>query len=296
MADATGSGDLTAFYEARNIKPGDLITTFNPQRIKPHGFGNTAIGGDPAATGPFYIFVTRPDLNIFSQSSVKVFSIGSPVAPREIAELLTFDTGTGFIKLLTNLAEGLSTQDIVLDTHATVEGFDGSKMNTPRSTLNSRQDGSLQIEFQEWSGLPITTLHRLWIEYIEAVTKGIVAPRSDTPNYLLDRVLDFACSIYYFQLLPDARTIEFGVRFTGCFPTAIPYSPWNARLGNAEAVKVSVPYNFAYMEPMEPQIFKEFNTSAGSSGVRISEGKLPDSKRNVYYLDFSEGKTLENFL
>ena len=61
MADATGSGDLTAFYEARNIKPGDLITTFNPQRIKPHGFGNTAIGGDPAATGPFYIFVTRPD-------------------------------------------------------------------------------------------------------------------------------------------------------------------------------------------------------------------------------------------
>ena len=296
MADATGSGDLTAFYEARNIKPGDLITTFNPQRIKPHGFGNTAIGGDPAATGPFYIFVTRPDLNIFSQEATNALSIGTPVAPREIAELLCFDKGTGFIKLLTNLAEGFGVQDVVLDTYSIGEGWDGSKMNTPRSTLNSRQDGSLQIEFQEWSGLPVTTLHRLWVEYIEAVTKGILVPKTGTPDYMLDRVLDFACSIYYFQTLPDAQTIEFGVRFTGCFPTAVPFSPWNARLGNAEGVKVSVPYTYAYMEPMEPWIFKEFNSSAGSSGVSVGETTLPDSKRKVYSLNFSEGKTLENFL
>ena len=113
---------------------------------------------------------------------------------------------------------------------------------------------------------------------------------------VLDRVLDFACSIYYFQTLPDAQTIEFGVRFTGCFPTAVPFSPWNARLGNSEGVKVSVPYTYAYMEPMEPRIFMEFNSSAGSSGVSVGETALPDSKRKVYSLNFSEGKTLENFL
>jgi hypothetical protein len=295
MADTTASGtDLSSFYDQRYIKHADLLTTFNPQHLKASGYGAPGIGGDPAATGPFYVFVTTPDCNILEEGARKYHRIGAPTAPEEIAKLLT--GGAGFIKILTNLTEQFGVQDISLDTYNVGEGWDGAKLTVPKSTLNSRQNGTVQLELMEFAGLPITNLHRLWVDYVEAVTKGILSPKTSTPNYITQKLLDYACSIYYFSLLPDARTIEFGVRFTGCFPTAVPYSAFNGKIGMADAVKVTVPYAFAYMEPMDPMIFDEFNTSAGSSGVKISQATLQQSQRKAYVLDFSEGKTLDGFL
>jgi hypothetical protein len=130
---------------------------------------------------------------------------GCRIDAENIATLLTNGGASGVIKLLTNLCESYSVSDIALDTHSIGEAWDGAKLVTPKSTLNSKQDGTLQLEFQEWSGLPITTLHRFWVDYIEAVTRGILSPKAN-PNYILYRILDYACSIYAFQLLPDAST------------------------------------------------------------------------------------------
>ena len=296
MADTTKSSgsDLKAFYDKRYITPADLLDKLNPQKLKATGFGTPGIGGDPASTGPFYVFITTPDLNILEENARKYLKIGEPMAPEAIARLLT--GGNGVIKLLTNLAEGFSPQDIVLDTYSVGEGWDGSKMTVPKSTLNSRQNGTAQIEFVEWSGLPITNMHRMWVDYIEAVTKGILSPKYGNPNYITARILDYACSIYYFQTLPDARTIEFGVRFTGAFPTAVPYTPWSGRLGNSEGIKVSIPYAFSYMEPMDAMIFDEFNISAKNSGVVIKTETLRDSQRKAYVIDFPGAKYLDDFL
>lgn len=296
MADTTTAGtDLSSFYEKRYIKPADLLAKFNPQHLKASGHGGPGIGGDPASTGPFYVFVTTPDLNILSESARKYHQIGTPVAPEEIAKLLT--GGAGFIKMLTNLAEDFGVQDVSLDTYNVGEGWDGAKLTVPKSTLNSRQNGTLQIELLEYAGTPVTTLHRLWVDYIEAVTKGIISPKRDGAiDYIIRRILDYACSVYYFSLLPDARTIEFGVRFTGCFPTAIPYTAWSGKIGGIDAVKVNIPYAFTYMEPMDPAIFTDFNKSAGQAGVSIKEATLVDSQRKAYVLEFAEGKTLDDFL
>ena len=286
--------DLTAFYEKRNPKPSDLLSTFNPQRLHAHGYGTEGIGGDPASTGPFYVFVTRPDLNLGTDAAKKFLGIGQPTAPEPIAKLL--QGGAGLIKLITNLAEGYSVQDVNLDTYAIGENWEGAKLSTPKSTLNSRQDGTIQLEFQEYSGLPITALHKIWIDYIEAVTKGILNPKYDSPNYIGQRILDYACSIYVFQTQPDGETIEFGARFTGAFPTAIPFSPWAGKVGNSEGVKVTVPYVYSFMEPMDPAIFAEFNVSAGKHGVTIENVSLENSKRKAYRLKFTEGLILKDFL
>ena len=291
------STDLTAFYKKRNVTPAELLTTFNPQRLDPHGLGSEGIGGDPAATGPFYVFVTKPDLNLASANTKKFLGIGQPTAPANIANLLTGGGASGVIKMLTNLCESYGMSDIVLDIHSIGETWDGSKLVVPKSTLNSRQDGTLQLEYQEWSGLPVTTLHRIWVDYIDAVTRGTILPKSDgATNYISLRILDYACSIYAFQMQPDASTIEFGVRFTGCFPTAVPLSPWGGKLGTSEGIKVSIPYAYSYMEAMDPAIFYEFNTSAAGTGVSIANVTLPQSGRRVFKLTFTEGKTLENFL
>jgi hypothetical protein len=286
--------DLTQFYEKRNPKPADLLTTFNPQRLHPHGFGTEGIGGDPASTGPFYVFVTRPDLNLGTGPAKSFLGIGQPTAPEPIAKLL--QGGSGFIKLISNLVENYSVQDVSLDTYGVGENWEGAKLSVPKSTLNSRQDGTIQLEFLEYSGLPITSLHKIWVDYIEAVTKGILNPKYGSPNYIAQRILDYACSIYVFQTQPDGATIEFGARFTGAYPTAIPFSPWAGKIGNSDVIKVTVPYVYTFMEPMDPAIFAEFNVSASSQGVTIENVTLENSKRKAYRLKFTEGKILEDFL
>ena len=283
--------DIHSFLDARFVSPSQLINEFNPKRLTAHGLGGEGIGSDHAATGPFYIFITRPDINLGSESDRKaeaLLGLGKPTAPRKIAELLT--GGTGVIKLLTNMAESYSAQDVTLDTTSIAETLIGAKLTAPKHTLNSRQDGSFQIDYVEFSGLPVTLLHKIWVDYIEAVTNGLLQPKLE-PNYIHKRILDYACSIYVFQLLPDGETIEFGMRLTGVYPTAIPYSSWAGRIGGYDAVKVSVPYTYAYMEPMEYRIFDEFKDSVDSSGVSISLEKLPNSKRDVYKLRFHEGQT-----
>jgi hypothetical protein len=286
-----GGPDLQRILNSRFVTPSDLIDTFNPERLSAHGAGGPGIGPDPASTGPFYVFVTTPDLNLDDKDAGLKLGIGTPTAPLAIARKLT--GASGFIKLLTNMAESYSVQDIVMDVHQIADGWDGSRLTVPKHTLNSRQDGTVQIEYAEWSGTPVTTLHKVWVDYIEAVTKGFIYPKQDSvKRYITGTILDYASSIYCFQLRADGRTIEFGMRYTGCFPTAIPYSPWSGRVGNPEGIKVTVPYAYSYLEVMDMAIFGDFNRAAGGAGVVISVETPPGAVRSTLCLNFSEGKRL----
>ena len=279
----------------RYLSPGDMIDKFNPERLHPHGRDAAAIGADAAESGLFYVFFTRPDINIANEKRVaNVLGIGDPTAPRELAKLLT--GGTGLIPLLTNCAENYSAQDLVMDTHTVGEGWDGARITMPRATLNSRQDGTLQIEFQEWTGLPVTLLTKIWVDYIDAVVKGLLPPNLDAgKNYIQRRVLDYACSIYCFQMRPDGREIQFGVKYTGCFPTAVPFSPFSGRIGASEGIKVTVPFAYSFMEPMDAAIFKDFEVNAAASGVILRKGKMgKESNRTTFSLEFQNSKSIAN--
>lgn len=280
-SSGSASVDLSSFMKSRFVEPADLLKNINPLRLRAYGNSVDGIGADPAATGPFYVFVTTPDLNLGGQDAKNVLGLGKPTAPNAIAKML--QGGAGVIPLITNMTEGVSASDLVLDIHSVGEGWDGSKIPVPKNTLNSRQDGTVQLEMMEWSGLPVTTLHKIWVDYIENVSKGILYPDN---GYISRRELDYVCSIYYFQCMADGCTIEFGVRFTGCFPTAVPFSPWSGRIGNQEAVKVSIPYAYAYMEPMDSFIFEEFGSRYSSNGVTLSTKTA--GQRNVYRLEFTK--------
>ena len=283
--DGSG-GAVDSFLKQRYITSNDLLSKFNPEHLKVKGAGNGAFGADPAATGPHYVFVTTPDLNLEGTRATKVLGVGTPSAPTELAK--TLSGGTGFIKILTNLADGFPTQDVVLDTHTIGEGWEGSKMSVPRHTLNSRQDGTFQLEYHDMAGLPVLLIHKLWVDYIDAVTKGTLSPKTGAIDYIKARILDYAVSIYCFHLLPDARTIEFAVRYTGCFPSAIPYSALAAKVGSSEAIRLNIPYTFSYMEPLDAAIFNEFNQVANGTGVSVTEQGAPGATRRARYLNFDD--------
>ena len=289
VARTKGLAELAAAYlDERFVAPADLVDDFNPEKLLALGAGTAHIGGDPASTGPFYAFVTRPNLNITEGGPAwSKLGLGTPTGPAALVKQLT--GGVGLIPLLTNLCESYDAQDLSLDVHGIAEGWNGAKQTTPKNTLASRQDGHVQLAYQEWSGAPVTLLHKIWVDYIDAVTMGYLAPTEAT---MAGRVLDFAVSIYTFQLLPDAATIEFGARYTGAFPTAAPFSQWAGRLGNAEGIKVTIPYAYSFYEPMDAAIFAEFATSAGDSGPVVSRtypwpGKLPPT-RQAWYLTFPD--------
>lgn len=304
--DQRASSLLAKLKETRFLTSSELLTTLNPERLHVSGAGAPGIGADPATSGPFYVFITRPDLNIAAANAKDVLGVGSPMMPSAIAEQLT--GGTGVVKLLTNLCEGFQAQDAVMDTMTIGEGWDGSKMTTPKNTLNSLQNGTIQLEFEEMVGTPVTLTHKLWVDYIDAVTRGTIWPKESGPEYVTRRVLDYAVSIYCFQTLPDASTIQFGMKLTGCFPTAVPYSAFRGQRGPSEAIKVTVPYAYSYMEAMDNVIFSEFSNTAAGSGVRIEgaglgnagggrstptaiNGVATESGRLVYRLVFTGAKS-----
>ena len=288
--------DVTQFLTQRYLTSSELLSTFNPERLHAHGEDSTGIGSDPAASGPFYVFVTRPDLNVLDAAASKMLGVGSPMAPNVLAEHLS--GGTGFIKLLTNLAQGFQSQDVVLDVYQVAEGWDGAKVTVPKSTLNSRQDGTIQLEFDEHVGTPVTLLHKIWVDYIEAVTRGALFPKT-APDYVKNRVLDYAVAIYCFQTLPDGQTIQFAMKLTGAFPTAVPFSAFKGQVGATEAIRVTVPYAYSYMEAMDNAIFSEFNKAAGGTGVSVigvgdekRKGGTPlKGGRLVYRLQFDGAKS-----
>ena len=283
--------DLSKFYATRNTTPGDLITKLNPFRFKAHGYGNNTIGSDPAVTGPFHVFFTRPDCNLSTDAARNRLGIGTPMVSNGIADLLMNGGGGGLNKMLSNLVEGYDIPDMVLDTTAVGETWVGAKMQIGKSTLNSIQDGTATFEFLEYSGLPVTQLNNLHVQYIEAVTRGHLNPKYNSPNYINQRILDYAISIYLFMCAPDGITIEFGARLTGVYPIGVPYSSFPGRKGPSEAIKVRVPFYYSYMEAMNPSIFNEFTAVAQSSGVSIREVLLQNTQRHAYQLQFTEGLT-----
>ncbi len=284
-------GMAQTYLQQRYISPADLVDGFNPERLLPQGPGNAFIGGDPAATGPFYVFFTRPNLNISGDGAANAaarLGIGTPTAPAELAQYL--QGGQGLIYLLSNLCTGYDAQDIVLDTHNIAEGWDGAKQTIPRGTINSRQDGTVNLTFREWSGTPVTLMNKIWVDYIDAVAKGFLSPTAAT---LRARELDYACSIYCFQTLADGATIEFGCRFTGAYPTAVPFSPWGGKIGGGEGVEVTVPFHYNFYEPMDAAIFDEFSQIALNDNIIVGAGNpfAPvTGTRNSYFILFGDAK------
>jgi len=225
------------------------------------------ITGDYAQKGPFYIFMTTPDLNIdeltgkteVDKDSAKkakdLLGIGHPTSPSYLVNSLN---GTKpFIHLLTNLAQGASLSDISLDTIDIGENWDRARMVYPKDSINSRQASTFSIEYNELKGLPLLLLHKLWLDYIEAIAKGELSPKA---FYLDNRMIDYASSLFIFTTEPDGMTIEACAKYTGVYPVSISFSglDMNKQL-SYESITVSITYSYNYYEVFLPVLLNEFN-------------------------------------
>ncbi len=218
-----------------------------------------------------YVFITRPDLNIYVNGSSVSAKPNQLVEvnkydPRfqymntdypEILHMLTseYSTDHDFIPFLQGRTESLQIPDYELNTHDFAIPYYNFKMPYPGVGNESRTGGQFDITFREDNRMRVFKMFDFWIYYIDAMLKDRI--RASNEN-IRKNEMEYTCSIYQFLCDPTSERILFWSKYTGCFPYAIPVSNLSHSLHNSVDNKVSVSFKYAYVEHMDPMILTDF--------------------------------------
>ena len=262
-------------------------------------------------TGQGFVFFTRPSLYITSKKPNPATPEKDVIAYQntykdpffslflndeamndqdsKIIDILSYkdDIKTNWIKIFTNECKNFDPGDITLDTLDVFETKQGYRMPLPTHSVASTAAGQLTFNMVETANLDLTKIISLWTKYIEHVSDATFRAN---PEMIQNGVLDYMCSIYYFLLGPDGRTIKYWEKYTGCWPANIPNSPFRFTKGERELVEISVNFNYLTKETMNPRIFEDFNRTSLRALTYSVEEDEPDSKRD--YLSFKDSPLL----
>ena len=199
---------------------------------------------------------------------------------------------TPFIPVLANLCtETSGGKDIILETESTDANFSGNHLVYGSGINESRGPGEITLNFEDIYGSPAFYMILMWVYYIHYVAKGICNPEQ---AYIVNRIIDYTCSIYIFTLDTDQKTIIRATRYTGAFPKMIPFANiMHSKEIDIQALsKFSIPFQYNHACPMDPILFREFNMIAECAlTCRTGEG----STLNEYGIDEDRTKGADYF-
>ena len=145
----------------------------------------------------------------------------------------------------------------------------------------------LTVQYIDTKYLHVYSLHSIWIEYIDEVSKGIIKPGNyiskSSPvkdqlgtdsDYIADGNIDYATCAYILRFSPDFKLTYFA-RATGIFPNSISPSDIVGNRANPELTIVNVSYTCAF--------YHEF-TYPELEGAGVSISNPGD---NLFLRDFS---------
>lgn len=234
---------------------------------------------DPFVGGTAFVFMTKPLLFIEpSKGSTAEYSemaylnmTRDPLfsqylydqvmsqADMTIVNMLSYNTEhstSSFIPAITNECKNFDTSDIQMDQADAFDTKQGFKETLPTTKTNSEAASTLSITVTEDSNLSFTKMMTLWVNYISNITDGTF---DANPDMILNGELDYMSSIYYFVLAPDGRTLKYWAKYTGCWPTNIPYSTLRYNKGQNDTSEVNLNFVYNVKEDMNPRILEEFN-------------------------------------
>ena len=240
-----------------------------------------------------YVFFTRPDLNLFSDKNTLLPKVSNDpfyyYMFRNNKDLLlsltgrTFSYSHDFNPFLSNKAESFELKDTYIDTEDYGETFTGWKIKYGKNTVKSNTADNFSITYKDDNNYNILKIHTAWVEYISKVYRGEFSPAREN---IINRTIDYACSVYYFLCGADGETILFWTKYTGVFPTTIPssQSSWNGGVGKAP--EYSINYEYSWKEDMMPTTLAEFNKN--------SEKEASTQYAKIY--DYNLGSTGKTFV
>ena len=203
----------------------------------------------------------RKNIIIFDEDIRQVLSGGAGISP--------------FIPIITNNAVKFSATDSQLDTLDYSETWNRHKIVLGTSMQDSRLPGTLQFDFMEDNNLSIMKLNYLWKKYIENAFLGniitatsLIANNFTSAGSFRSGQLDYMSSLYHFSVLPDGQTLNYWAKYTGVFPTVVPWSLFSSDDANVSVIS-SVPITFQYSvkEEMNGYILNDFNLVSSLGNV-----------------------------
>lgn len=285
-------------------------------------------GMDYFSSNITYIFFTKPQMNLmhaiyigddFIQSLQASGAESEGRTSRNILSQLdgiSSKNGGCFNFLLSNSAESFDLKDNMLKTTEIGETRLGTKIILGDNAMESYNSGSFTVEYTEYSDLSIIKMHKIWMDYIHLVKHNKATPytskQTKTPNifnlfqsdkwysydkkwipedidFVKDKKIDYACSVYYFKLAEDGQTIKYWAKYTGVFPTNIPFSSLSFALGDNKLKNINVEYAYSFKEDMNTGILEEFRDLCRMSNWYYNENnavtEMKDNWAKAVYIN-----------
>lgn len=230
-----------------------------------------------------HIFFTRPDLNLLHNPNTLLNSshtstglpenmLQSDIAgdpffsyvfarnPNIIRNLTQNNSLTSkhpFNLFLGNTAQSFEVADEAIKTEEVGENFVGYKVSYGKNNHGSLTAGSFTVNYTDDRNLTIYNTHKVWVEYISQIFKGQIRPKED---YIQNRIIDYACSVYYFVTAENDEDIIFGHKYTGVYPTNVPASDMSWTKGSLlNFPETSITYEYWFRETISMVMLAEFN-------------------------------------
>lgn len=222
-----------------------------------------------------YVFITRPDLNIFSSIETGTLAeyIGTDGMTQrmllENPEILfwlskEYSSQHDFIPYLQGRTESLQIPDVQIRTSDFTIPFFSYKYSFPTVTNESETGGTFDITFREDEQMRITKLFNYWLMYMDAVNKNRYRP---TRSHIYDHSYDYMCSVYEFICDPTSEWILFYSKYTGCVPVSVPTSNLSFSRGGSYDNKVGISFQYIRTETLRPAVITDFMMNVHRTGV-----------------------------
>lgn len=234
-----------------------------------------------------YVFFTRPDLNLLRKTSQGYTAVEMVENHTEAAmvwrrhpdlfKLLTdrkrCADGNNFNMLLSNQVQSFDIQDETLTTESVGKTWNEYEMMYGNA-YSGRTAGTFTCEFNETSQYEIINLLKLWITYIDNVSRGAWSPsytlnERDRNNidasHVHSKTLDYPASVYVFKCGPDGEDVLYWSKYYGVFPTntGVNALSWNNSSGIGDSLKLNITFAYSYKRDLSPISLIEFNDISG---------------------------------
>lgn len=255
-----------------------------------HSFNRNKIAyPDRELTKTFaYVFFTRPDLNILTYGSDKPseFSIKTSVVGSDPKYSYIFHNNQNtlrslvsngnpyhkFLILLSNEAQSFEVADTVIKTVEDGETYNGNKIIYGRTDHESNTAGEFNIRYVDSVNLDVFKLHLIWVDYINKVSRGVFEPKEE---YMKRKILDYACSCYYFLCGPDGSTILYWQKLTGVFPVNTGENTFSWDSGTLlSKPEINIRYMYSMRSVMDIAHLSEFNALTKANGDVVDNTNL----------------------
>lgn len=220
-----------------------------------------------------HIFFTRPNLNIVNHKGkgeftlIKGQTLNDPIfysvfeRNKNLLSSLTrhYSSLHDFHPYLSNSAQSFELSDEFIKTIEHGETLTGYKVQYGKNNIESNTAGNFSVNYTDDNDLNVYWIHKLWVEYISKVSRGEFSPIRD---YVIKKILDYACSVYYFLVGPDGETIIYWSKYFGVFPTSVPSSAFGYTRGAPIKSEFAINYAYSYKEDGNPLSLAEFNMNS----------------------------------